>query len=88
MNLTRRNLFRTLSALAVAPLVKWLPKAEAKYIIGCDVASEGACYTVLHPAGRINAQELDAIVAQFSKNFNRDNGWIDVPIPQEDWQSD
>ena len=38
--ISRRQLFARLSAVAIAPLVKWLPKEEASIrFIACDVAT-------------------------------------------------
>lgn len=46
--MNRRTLFTRLSAVALAPLVKWLPKEEAPtgYVVGCDLAGPEPSYTV------------------------------------------
>jgi len=78
MSLTRRHLFRTLSAVALAPLAKWLPKDEA--LIG-DVRRVSAANFVRMRAKYLNLPELERIIS-ITHDFNIAAGQL--PVPQEE----
>jgi hypothetical protein len=93
MSLSRRTLFSRLSAVALAPLVKLLPKGEANCIIGCDVAS-GPSWTSIGPIRLPNHTNVFIDTTGDPYNWSRtygkfaitsEQGLITVePIPQEE----
>jgi hypothetical protein len=85
--ISRRTLFTRLSAIALAPLAKWLPKEEAPaewYPAGWGAElPDGAYNWTALPHSSLSRTDLDALVAEFNSKFNLNNGWIDVPGHQE-----
>jgi hypothetical protein len=91
MNFSRRQLFTRLSAIALAPLVKWLPKAAPSHIIACDIASGldwGATQLLTHNGwvtqsaswSMARTPDNDAMV-----DLLVENGYLTrKPVPQEE----
>ena len=83
--MNRRSLFRALSSVALAPLVKLVPKEPGLptgYVIGCDLAGPEPSYTVWR-------YENPAVVQE---RFNRLTNSLfakmkaegSLPVPQEE----
>lgn len=63
--INRRTLFARLSAVALAPLVKLIPKPEPQYVIGCDLAGPEPSYTVFR------YDSSDEIIAALNASHER-----------------
>lgn len=77
--LTRRHLFRTLSAIAVAPLAKWMPKNE---VTSFDGGFPDECVTYTRLPG-ICVDTL-TLVAGTGVSLTMYNGIIEIAVPQEE----
>lgn len=76
MNLTRRHLFRALSSVALAPLVKWLPKPEPEPQSFVGMISDVRVYSV--------DDFIAAEQAMRQKMFDEVEERFWSPVPQEE----